>query len=1092
MKLKPSLLLLIPCVISAKNLAYANNQTSIAAKASLVNNTSPIINNVTGTTTINNPSQVVAGSNTTPTNGVGSINLGNFNLAPVLKDVLNVYFENYLGFENAKWTAIGPAFANQPIRGDSMQSERVLARSMNGIIGGDYWKGMKYPIGYKGNQWIGTAENGNGDVPTGTLTSMSFSARKRYLTFLLGGGRDLTKLFVELQVKKADYEAAWGAGKSGLWGDTTDGYTRVERITPALNSEELFRYYFDLDGLLKGQFQGKILRLRIVDAKSSLNGHINVDDFVFKDQLNDYLNIQRSGISLLADRDKSVWGFADTHAHWVNHVGLNGLMHGTPGGKLETSNVLTDIPPCDGFNHQLPSITPALLIAQVEKAAFNRAPERVADFGNFSCAALALPTAIAAAPVSLAALAFGALDAGIGNALIASMFNPAFQACGFQFTKDVLAKHYSNNIPNATIGNFVDYPRWNSFFHQTMHISWVRRSYDGGQRLMVVPVGVAKSWEFNTTSNGVMGNPVQHIEAAVAYLKQLVALNPEWLGIATTPAEARQIILSNKMAIVIALEQAEIGSYFADINQEINWLYNLGIRHVFPIHNINNKLGGAAVFNSNLISYNDLVNRSSQDGPIESFAVRSGYTNADLSAKTETLFSFKDSFMRQGMRTIPIAGFGTMPFFYLNDIPQQNRRQPNGESYISVKNADGLSSRGQTYMTELMKKAMIIDIDHMSDLSQDEAMRILQSVGYPMISGHTNFRELRAPLNNHNTDDEAKMKTEFTIHSTRADEINNAGGMFGLMTQQSDIETVNGCPVKNNAPGGTPTFSQAYCYVLQKTNGEKGIAFGTDFNGFAPQTAPRFGVDAAATIEGDKYRNQVPFGAPLTARNEDNNRRIFAFIQTKGVRYATPINTYHYHRFLKPSFLTSEEREIWEALAMAKTGVDINRAWQPGGFASVERTGLQQNKISNLAIGFKLNSAQYEQLDCPDYGIAKGDCPAERKATYMAVNGEAAVQSNWKDARTMELFKVVQRIYELWLQFENGPNEPLQRSYAYPGGRDFDYNLDGLAHYGMFPDLIQDMKNLGFTPNQLRPLFMASEEYIKMWEKAELAKNNIR
>ena len=251
---------------------------------------------------------------------------------------------------------------------------------------------------------------------------------------------------------------------------------------------------------------------------------------------------------------------------------------------------------------------------------------------------------------------------------------------------------------------------------------------------------------------------------------------------------------------------------------------------------------------------------------------------------------------------------------------------------------------------------------------------------------------------------------------------------------------------------------------------------------------PRFGVDAAATIEGDEYRNQSEWGKD----KEINRRRAYAFVQKNGVRYDSPINTWHYHRFLKPSFLYSEEREIWEALAMAKSGADINTAWQPGGGISVERTGIQQNKIRNLALGFRLTPAQYEQLDCPEYGILKGDCPAERRAAYMCVHGENSVQANWKDGRTMQLYRTVKAIYDLWMQFERGPNEPLRRSYAYSGGRDFDFNIDGLAHYGMFPDMIQDMKNIGLSPMQLRPLFLGAEQYIKMWEQAEAAKNNIR
>ncbi|CAN5416726.1 hypothetical protein BH10ACI3_BH10ACI3_10380 [soil metagenome] len=1003
--------------------------------------------------------------------------------------VTNLGFELGLG----KWTPAGTAFANQPVEGNTVSSERVLLNMQygNGGIGGDYWKGMAYPIGIKENNWIGTFEKGNGDGPTGTLTSDSFRVTGRYLNFLLGGGSDVNKLYVELQVRKDDYETVWGAGNRLSYGVTDDGYIRVRRITSLVNAEDLYRYWFDLDNELNHQFAGKTVRVVIADNSSrSLWGHINVDDFRQSETVGDFLRVNRDGFSLYADKDKPVWGFADTHAHWMNHIGLGGLMHGVPGGNWKTSDVRRDIPPCDGFNHNLPTITPGLLIPQTEKAAFNRAAERMAEPSNLICAAFAVPTLLAAAPVSLTAAAAGAPDVAIENFFELSFFNPAFANCGYAFTKNVFAKHYNNSVPDATIGNYVDYPRWNTFFHQTMHISWVRRSYDGGQRLMVVPVGTAKSWEFISTADGNMQPAKTHIENAVRALKTLVDLNSEWMEIAYTPEKAREIILSNKMAIVIGLEQGEIGSYFESVADEINWLDSLGIRHVFPIHNIDNKLGGAAVFKATLNSYNDLVNRRSLDDPPVGFRLRASETRPNV---TYTSFPMERTFLRQGMRNIPINGFGEIPFFFIKDVP--NDAGYGSEGYQGRKNAAGLSDKGREYIDSLMKKGMIIEVDHMSDLSQDEAMRMFGRYGYPMISGHSNFRELRAAYG-HPTDNEDRQRTEFTIHDRRVDEINNAGGMFGIMTQQNDIESVPGNPVRNNAAGGTPSFAQAYWYALQKTNGERGIAFGSDFNGFAPQIAPRFGVDAAAVIEGDAFRNASTDGTLAIGGGSVNTpRRTQAFAQKNGVKYDKPINTYHYHRFLKPSFLSSEEREIWEAIAIAKSGVQPSAAWQPGGGISVERTFLQQNKIRNLAEGFVLKipnepprAEDLQFLDCPDYGIGKGDCPAERKAAFMAVHGANSLPQNLKDDRTTELYLTVRPIYNLWMQFENGPNEPLRRSFAFAGGRDFDYNLDGLAHYGMYPDLIQDMKNLGLAPAQLRPLFVGAEQYILMWELAERAK----
>jgi len=61
---------------------------------------------------------------------------------------------------------------------------------------------------------------------------------------------------------------------------------------------------------------------------------------------------------------------------------------------------------------------------------------------------------------------------------------------------------------------------------------------------------------------------------------------------------------------------------------------------------------------------------------------------------------------------------------------------------------------------------------------------------------------------------------------------------------------------------------------------------------------------------------------------------------------------------------------------------------------------------------------------------------------------------------------------------------PLVRSTAGPI-RDFDFNLDGLAHYGMLPDMFQDLCNVGFGAAAMSALFHSAEEYITVWETSD-------
>jgi microsomal dipeptidase-like Zn-dependent dipeptidase len=55
---------------------------------------------------------------------------------------------------------------------------------------------------------------------------------------------------------------------------------------------------------------------------------------------------------------------------------------------------------------------------------------------------------------------------------------------------------------------------------------------------------------------------------------------------------------------------------------------------------------------------------------------------------------------------------------------------------------------------------------------------------------------------------------------------------------------------------------------------------------------------------------------------------------------------------------------------------------------------------------------------------------------------------------------------------------------SHSGNRDFDYNTEGMAHFGLLADFVQDLKNDGLTDHDLDPLFRSAEGYIRLWERA--------
>jgi hypothetical protein len=60
------------------------------------------------------------------------------------------------------------------------------------------------------------------------------------------------------------------------------------------------------------------------------------------------------------------------------------------------------------------------------------------------------------------------------------------------------------------------------------------------------------------------------------------------------------------------------------------------------------------------------------------------------------------------------------------------------------------------------------------------------------------------------------------------------------------------------------------------------------------------------------------------------------------------------------------------------------------------------------------------------------------------------------------------------------------------GPRFFDYNVDGLAHAGLVPDMFQDARNVGLPPAQISAFFRGAEDFLRMWEKCESLRGSIR
>jgi hypothetical protein len=53
------------------------------------------------------------------------------------------------------------------------------------------------------------------------------------------------------------------------------------------------------------------------------------------------------------------------------------------------------------------------------------------------------------------------------------------------------------------------------------------------------------------------------------------------------------------------------------------------------------------------------------------------------------------------------------------------------------------------------------------------------------------------------------------------------------------------------------------------------------------------------------------------------------------------------------------------------------------------------------------------------------------------------------------------------------------------GYREFDYNVDGVAHVGLYPDMVEDLRTIKLDNHYLDEFFCSAESYVRVWERAK-------
>jgi microsomal dipeptidase-like Zn-dependent dipeptidase len=653
---------------------------------------------------------------------------------------------------------------------------------------------------------------------------------------------------------------------------------------------------------------------------------------------------------------------------------------------------------------------------------------------------------------------------------------------------------------------FIIWPRFTTLVHQQAYIDWLYRAYQGGLRL-VSCLAVNNELLASKTNPGMPHDDRSSIQVQIAGMKRMAAFVDEqaggkgkgWLQIVRSPEEARQAIAANKLAVVLGVEVDSLGNWRRPedielacqgdmdlarelIGLELDWLYALGVRQITPLHLTNNAFGGTAIYMRLLETINVFV--TGDRWTVED-AWQSGVRYRLDDDSPEAVSSVERSAMVAGPR---VRNMGRRTL--LDNIPGvRDLVDTSVKTDVTGGHANirGLNPFGIILLEEMMARGMVIDTDHMSQKGLDEALTMAEEKQYPLISTHSWFRDLLfsgqsefdvRKHESYDTSDVHKVAHEAGKRADQVERIVRLGGMVSALLNQGDLAGLRrGLPelddkVPEPCAGSSTSWAQAFLYAAHKSGG-KGVAIGSDINGAAALPGPRFGMLAAYGARDDKRRN--------AARRGEIDR------QTNGVAYSEKLHDYRWFHFPSggPGGYDEDERDIWAAIAQYEAGFNPSVQHHPEDdapepnllrFVEIAAVRHNQQEVDDYTTGFWLSDEEDLSLDdLEGWSI-------EQRAGYLGREGTVNF-GRYDDKRTRELVVKIRALRTKWKQM-HGNNKPLTRSKAGPR-REFDINLDGMAHYGMLPDMLQDVRNSGLTAEDLVPLFRSANDYVVMWERCK-------
>jgi hypothetical protein len=299
---------------------------------------------------------------------------------------------------------------------------------------------------------------------------------------------------------------------------------------------------------------------------------------------------------------------------------------------------------------------------------------------------------------------------------------------------------------HATDGypTFSFWPHYNSLTHQQVYYKWVERAWRGGLRMYtnllvqngqlceIYPLKKNTCDEMETVA--LEANRTRELERFID--AQYGGPGRGWYRIVTDPLQARRVINSGRLAVVMGIEVSRpLGcrAYYtgpsctaADIDKRLSEVYKLGVRQMEMTNKFDNALTGVTgddgstgviVNNGNYKETGHFWEMTSCTSPFGKVQHdKQQYNLADQSNAAVGRDAIFGAILKMTGST------GAAPVY------------PAGPQC----NAIGLSPLGKAFLDGLMKRGMIFDPDHMSAVARQQALDYVAAHHYSgIVSSHS-------------------------------------------------------------------------------------------------------------------------------------------------------------------------------------------------------------------------------------------------------------------------------------------------------------------------------------------------------------------